>query len=244
MPPFAHLCEVGEPPPRSEQGAAPVERAPLPARDHSRGPYAQTLTGGHWYPFDPLPSDVRFADLRALSRVNRYGGHTLCDHYSVADHSIRVAWRAHTLARSFGFSPEEARLAALGGAGHDAHEAYPPGDQIGPFLRAMKTEAACSLLALTPAAFEGLLLVVARAESVVRVALGISRAFLDPNIAAIIKRADMELLATERRDLMAPGPVDWGNLPDPLPERIIPRTPKQAWEEFQGMWEDFGGAVR
>jgi hypothetical protein len=51
----------------------------------------------------------------------------------------------------------------------------------------------------------------------------------------------MELLATERRDLVARGPVDWGKLPDPLPGRIDPWTPRQAWAEFQAMFEDLGG---
>lgn len=233
-PPFAHLCEVGDPSPPS----APVALAtfaPLGKADPARGPYVQTLTGGHWYPFAPQPEDVRFADFRALSRINRYGGHTLVDCYTVAEHSVRVARRVMDL----GGTPLQCR----GGLGHDCHEFAPPGDLLGPFLRSVTKAAACALLGLTPAAFEGMLAVISASEWAVRTALDIADVFAHGPSAALVKRADMELLATERRDLMAQGPVDWGNLPDPLPERIQPWTPKQAWAEFQAMWEGLGGKV-
>ena len=232
-PPCLHITEPGPPPPPSEPGYVPSLPALKGMPDRSRGPYIQTLTGGHWYPFAPQPEDVRFADLRALSRVSRYGGHTLVDHYNVADHSVRVARRLLDLGAS--------RLVALAGLCHDCHEAFPPGDQFGPFLRAMTAESACALLHLTPAAFAGSLAVERKAKWAVRTALGVADVFALPADAALIKRADMELLATERRDLMAQGPVDWGKLPEPLPERIVPWTSTQAWAEFQAMFECLGG---
>jgi hypothetical protein len=200
-----------------------------------RGPHVQTLTGGHWYPFTPRPEDVRFADLRALSRINRYGGHTLVDCYSDAEHMVRCARRVLDVGGS-----QSQALAALG---HDAHEAYPPADQLGPFLRGWADPRTCALLGATPASFDGIAEIVQRAKRATRAALGILDAFKDSGTTAIVKLADMELLATERRDLMAQGPVDWGNLPDPLPERIQPWTPKQAWAEFQAMWEGLGGRM-
>lgn len=234
VPPCLHLTEPGPPPPPSEPGyVAPFPSLVGTMLDRTRGPYVQALTGGHWYPFDPQPEDVRFADLRALSRVNRYGGHMLVDHYDVAEHSVRVARRLLDLGAS--------RIVALAGLCHDCHEAFLPGDQLGPFLRAMKSETACALLGLTPAAFAGLLAVIEQAEWAVRTALGVVDVFALPVAAALIKRADMELLATERRDLMAQGPVDWGKLPDPLPERIVPWTAAQSWAEFQAMFEGLGG---
>lgn len=234
-PPFAASCEVG-PPPRPSESGLPVSPVRRNLHDPSRGPYAQTLTGGYWYMFTPRPEDVRFADLRALARVNRFGGHTVVDCYSVAEHSVRVAHRILSLGGT--------RAQALAGLTHDAHEAYPPGDQLGPFLRAMKSEEACALLDLMPFSFAGLLSVVRLAESTVREALGVTDSFAHWQTAALVKRADMELLATERRDLMADGPVEWGGLRDPLPGRIVPWTPVHAWAEFQGTWEDLGGRLR
>ena len=236
VPPFVHLCEIGEPSPRSEPDPLPFPSLVGTMVDKARGPYVQTLTGGHWYPFTPEPEDVCFADLRALSRVNRYGGHTLVDHYDVAEHSVRVARRLLDL----GATP----LVALAGLCHDCHEFAPPGDQLGPFLRSVTKADACALLGLTPAAFEGLLAVVRQSEWAVRTALDVVDAFCHGPSAALIKRADMELLATERRDLMAASPVDWGALPDPLPERILPWGPRQSWAEFQAMFESLGGRAR
>lgn len=185
--------------------------------DRSRGPWIQTLSGQCWYPFDPRPEDVRFEDLRALSRISRYGGHTTCDHYSVAEHSVRVAW----LLRDQG-APA---IVCLAGLLHDAHEAYPPGDQMGPFLRAMQGNAA----------FAGLLEAECRAKLAVRTALGVSEVWGTDNGHAV-KVADMTLLATERRDLMAASDVEWGSLPPPLPREIRPWGASKAWAMFSGTY--------
>lgn len=47
-----------------------------------------------------------------------------------------------------------------------------------------------------------------------------------------IKHADMVALATEKRDLMAPEPEPWVDLPAPADEEIIPLGPIEAREEF------------
>jgi hypothetical protein len=54
---------------------------------------------------------------------------------------------------------------------------------------------------------------------------------LPPNIPAEVKKADLTLLATEKRDLMVPGP-QWGWLPDPLPGRILPLDQQAAERGF------------
>ncbi len=197
-----------------------------------RGPHTQLLSGGHWWPFSPRPEDVRFADFRALSRITRFGGHTSpdVDFYSDAEHMVRV----YRCLRDLGAPP----LVCFGGLHHDTHEAYPPADQLGPFLRATSDPAACALLGLTPAAFDGLAAIILRAKTAVRSSLGILGVFADPQSAALVKRADMILLATERRDLVADGPVDWGNLPMPLFERIRPWTPGEAWAQFVAAHEE------
>ncbi len=217
IPPAVFATLLGAPEPPSE---------PFPAW---RGPPCQTLTGLHWYPFSPRVEDVRFDDFQALARINRYGGHTLRDGYTDAEHGVRCA----RYLRRLGAPP----LVCFAGLHHDTHEAFPPGDQMGPFLRAMSDRAACALLGLTPAAFDGVAAIILRAKTVVREALGIAAVFADPERAALVKRADMVLLATERRDLMADGPVAWGSMPEPLAERIHPWTPAEAWAEFRAEHE-------
>lgn len=191
-------------------------------------PYMQTLTGRHWYPFDPRPEDVHFDDLRALSRISRYGGHTIVEHYSVAEHSVRVA-------RYLCDNGATSRV-CLAGLLHDAHEAYPPGDQLGPFLRAMRNGPLCNQAGISLGGFSGLLHVEARAKLAVRKALDVFDVFNDPVSAQLVKQADMTLLSTERRDLLAPSSVQWDPLPDPLHERIYPWSQVEAWDFFVSMF--------
>ena len=226
VPPCLASTLLGPPAPPSEPGVT------------WRGPHIQTASGRHWYPFSPRAEDVYLPDIvAALKRVCRYGG-AVDEHvplYVVLEHGVRVAWYL----RDIGASP----LVCLGGLHHDDEEAYPPGDQLGPFLRAMRDERACGVLGLTPAAFEGLLAVRRLAKLAVREALGLLPLFLNPENAALIDRADRVLLATERRDLMASGPVDWGNLPEPLADRIRPWTPERAALLFQHTHEQLCAAL-
>ncbi len=208
---------------------------PDPVKPTGRGPHVQTLSGRHWYPFSPRAEDVSFHDLRALSRICRYGGHTAAGFYSVAEHAVRCAW----LVRDWNGTALEC-LAALH---HDSHEAYPPGDQLGPFLRAMRDRDACAAMGLSPAAFAGLLAVEARAKAAVRTALGVADTFSDSRAAALVKRADMAMLATERRDLMAPSDVDWGALHEPSSKLIAPWSPDVAWRRFAATHEELCAAI-
>lgn len=71
----------------------------------------QTFTGVFFDPISPDPKLIRIEDIaHALSLQCRFSGHT-SRHYSVAEHSLRVAW----------LCPEELRLEGLL---HDASEAY------------------------------------------------------------------------------------------------------------------------
>lgn len=200
-----------------------------------RGPHVQLINGDAWYPYSPRASEVRLAHARALSRTNRFGGHTRLwvDQYNTAHHSVLVCRRVLDLGGN--------KLDGLGALGHDGHESYSPGDQVGPFLRAWSDPSACALLGLTPAAFDGIAAIVQLAKMAWREALGIAPAFIDQRSAALIRRADMEVLATERRDLMTTPGVDWGNLPAPLPEPIDPWSPSRSWAELQDMFYELGG---
>lgn len=200
-----------------------------------RGPHVQLINGDPWYPYSPRTSEVRLAHVQALSRTNRFGGHARVgvELYNNAQHSVLVAKRVHDLGGVL--------YDCFAALGHDSHESVPPGDVVGPFLRAWSDPKTCALLGLTPAAFDGIAAVVQLAKMCFREALGIAHAFADPRSAALIRRADAEVLATERRDLMATPGVDWGNLPAPLPGRIVPWGPDRAWGEFLDIFHELGG---
>lgn len=190
--------------------------------DPARGPYVQLLTGTCWYVFDPQPQDVHFGDLQALSRVSRYGGHTLGSKhaYSVAEHLVRCA-RA---ARNDGHSDRIVLACLL----HDAHEAYQPGDLPAPAKRGDHP------FAVAARALEK------QVQNAVLYALTGDPAFCT---GSTVKHYDMVMLATERRDLMVPSWIDWGPLPRPLPETIWPWTAEEAWRRWVAEFEKLSASV-
>lgn len=54
---------------------------------------------------------------------------------------------------------------------------------------------------------------------------------------AAIKHADLVCMATELRDLLPPAWVDWGHLPPPHPDRIVPVGPERAYALFLERYE-------
>lgn len=196
----------------------------------SRGPYVQLRIGTCWYFCDPRPEDVRFGDFRALADLNRYCGATRLP-ISVAEHNVRVA--------RFLKSQGHSRAVCQAGGIHDP-EHIPPGDLPGPMVRLLeKRERA--MRERIPDYEDDTLKIRRMGERAVWEALEVLAVFTSPSMASHIWHADRVLLATERRDLMAPSDVDRGPLPPPLPERIEPWSPERAWAEFQQMWDDFGG---
>lgn len=162
--------------------------------------YIQTFSGVRFDLNDPQPECVRLTDIAvALSRINRFTGHTLYAPYSVAEHSVRVS---HAV---------PARDAAWG-LMHDAAEAY-VGD-VGSPLKGM-----------LGATFESIEIAVLNE---------IRRKYrLDAGIPDSVRHADKVLLSTERRDLMVDSTdVDWGALPKPLTERIVPWSAEDACHAF------------
>ena len=126
-----------------------------------------------------------------LSRICRFGGRTRV-FYSVAEHSIRVAECVAML----GGTPLE-QFYALN---HEGDEALLGFDPPSPLLRILP-----DLRDLKRKAHEAYM----------------KRYGLPVEIPAIVKRADLILLATEKRDLMEPSPAEWtcGEEPLALPIR-------------------------
>lgn len=125
-----------------------------------------------------------------LSRICRFGGRTRV-FYSVAEHSIRVAECVAML----GGTPLE-QFYALN---HEGDEALLGFDPPSPLLKLLP-----DLRDLKRKAHEAYM----------------KRYGLPVEIPAIVKRADLILLATEKRDLMEPSPAEWTCGEEPLAEHI------------------------
>lgn len=96
---------------------------------------------------------------------------------------------------------------------HDAHEAY-VGDKVKPLKL---------ILGDAWAVLEH------RVEAAVRAKYGLPVA-----ITPEVKRQDWLAVVTERRDILTPGSVDWGqNLPAPWDDKIQPWDSRRAAYEFQ-----------
>lgn len=52
-----------------------------------------------------------------------------------------------------------------------------------------------------------------------------------------IKHADLVSMATELRDLLPPAWIEWGHLPPPHPDRIVPVGPERAYALFLERYE-------
>ena len=60
----------------------------------------------------------------------------------------------------------------------------------------------------------------------------------------IVKHADLVCMATELRDLLPPAWIDFGHLPPPHPEKIIPVGPEQAYALFLKRYEELKHLAR
>lgn len=179
--------------------------------------WIQTFTGRKFYPLDPRAADVDVRDIaHALAMKCRFGGHCRA-FYSVAQHSVLVsqAVRAEH---------------ALWGLMHDAAEAY-LADVGRPVKAAMRV--ACGEGVETFDALEE------RVLAAVAAGLGF------PAIAyEAVAEADLVLLATEARDLMAEPPEDWELGVEALAERIVPVGPEEAEGMFLRRWEELRGSEK
>jgi uncharacterized protein len=150
-----------------------------------------TYTGQYVDLLEPRLDTISILDIaHALSQISRFGGHTL-RFYSVAQHCLLAS---HVV-------PAQYRLQALL---HDAAEAY-LGDMVQP-LKAMPTSGYYR-------DYESLL----QARIYEKFGLGMAQEDL---CYQAIHHADLIMLATERRDLMAPDTTPW-----PILDGIAPRAP-------------------
>jgi hypothetical protein len=156
---------------------------------------------------DPRPSVVQLEDIgNALASLARFTGHTRGRvSYTVAQHSVLVA-RA---------LPRELQLIGLL---HDAHEAY-VGDATSPLKRAMRkiNEGMSTAYDILEAGWQ--------AAVFRRFELGITE------VPPEVKRADLEALITEQRDLMGGG-QSWIPGVEPWRNQIEPWTREVAAREF------------
>jgi uncharacterized protein len=140
------------------------------------GPVMMTYSGRRFWPAFPRPEDVALEDIaHALSRLCRFGGH-IGPHYSVAEHSVRVA---QAILRETGDTD-----LACEGLFHDAAEAY-GGDVIWP-VKVLLGEAYAERVERP-------------IDRAVRLRFGLAAS--EPRI---VKKYDLILLATEKRDLSNP----------------------------------------
>lgn len=171
-------------------------------REH--GPWIQTHSGRAYPLLAPRPDDVSIEDIAyALSNLARYTGHA--DRDPQIGHAYSVAQHCVLASR---LVPADRALEALM---HDAAEAY-----VGDASRPMK---AC----------------IPELGWLERISyLAIARRFglhVDREMHPDVKHADLVLLATEWRDLMAPQPRLLP-LPEAHPDRIEILSPWQAERAF------------
>ncbi len=174
--------------------------------------WIQTASGRAVDLLNPDPQAFLWSDVAdSLAKICRFNGHS-CAFYSVAQHSCFV----HDL-----LPPEEPRL-RLQGLLHDAHEAF-----IGDLTSPMKA-------ALTQVYGESERFEVFERGHMRAVALKAGLPWpWPPEWEIQIKRADLKMLATEKRDLHEPEPRPWhGGLPDPAPFKIKPQAWPDAAEAF------------
>lgn len=180
------------------------------ARTAHRSDYLVTATGKTAFILSPEQSDIDIVDIAiALSRICRFGGHVKPE---VPFYSVAQ----HSVVVSY-LVPEELAMRALL---HDATEAY-----LGDVIRPLKLVLAPIYKPLEDAW-----------------ALEIGRRFgLGPALVhehPLVKRADLQALATEKRDLVSGGTRAWQNLPAPRGDTLAPLSSFDARELFMLRFTD------
>ncbi len=142
-----------------------------------KGNWMQTIGGRAFYPLDPRPEEIDIQDIaHALAHVCRFGGHCKA-FYSVAEHCVRVS---QAIREAGGTVAEQ-----FEGLMHDSAEAY-VGDMVWPLKQVEDVSG------------------YKRVEKLVEAAIA-ERFQLPHEQSPIVKKFDLVLLSTEKRDLMMDG---------------------------------------
>lgn len=182
----------------------------LDYHDPSRkGGSIQTFTGNIFFPLDPRLEDIDLEDVaHGLSNKARFTGHTY-RLYSTAEHNVRVSWCVRDI---LGGSLMEQYVATH----HDDSDSFLP-DVPTPLKRLPEFAWFREIENIT----QGLCF--DKFGCVVK-------------DYSIIKRADIILLLTEKRDLMPKRNSNWNHgyqeVPIPKPYKIKPWSPKKAKKMF------------
>lgn len=175
--------------------------------------WLQTYSGKAYVIADPDPDQICLEDIaRALSNQCRFAGHSRY-FYSVAEHSVHVCNRVREIleigsAINHSDLGDEDRLIVAAALLHDASEAY-----LLDIPRPLKIEDGMSF-------YRGMH---AKTMTLILEKYGLPTEKLD-----IIKQADNELLSTEKKQIMAPAPRDWGPMANPLPLTLNCWNPERA----------------
>lgn len=164
--------------------------------------WIQTASGKKFHLLEPATQEVSIQDIaESLSKLCRFSGHTQY-FYSVAQHSCFVMSLLPIAAQPYGLL-------------HDAHEAY-TGDLTNPVRN----------LVTAKAGYDVWKDVTHNIEKTVHEAFGLAWP-PHPTLAKLVIEADRIALATERRDVMADGPL-W-EVPLPAADKKVLRP--WSWAE-------------
>ena len=170
-------------------------------------PWVQTASGGKFHLQDPSPAEVCIRDIaEALAKTCRFNGHTQY-FYSVAQHSCFVMELLPLAAQPYGLL-------------HDAHEAY-TGDLTTPMRNWLTMKAGYDLWKTLTEDI----------EKTIHETFGLTWP-PHPTLAKLVEEADRVALATERRDVMADGPLWDVALPAPDKSVLRPWTWVEAHHNF------------
>ncbi len=176
-------------------------------------PIIQTHSGQDINLLRPREHDINFRDIAfSLAKLCRFSGHTT-SFYSVAQHSVLVADCLPPELQAYGLL-------------HDAHEAF-IGDTTSPVKRALDQ--------VNPNGSAGLAYLAGIWDERIHEKAGLAWP-LTKTQKQQIKCADMVLLATEKRDLLAPTPA-WPGSYRPLKKVIKPLPEDRAAELFMAKFD-------
>lgn len=165
-------------------------------------PAVQVYSGQVLDLLNPDPAAIDLNDICiALSRLNRFSGHTRMWSWSVAEHSLLVEALYVSDCKATGRAAETATSLAL--LMHDFAEAY-TGDIASPMKAAIRNVAGFNVVRV----------ISERIDAEIRARFGVSRP--DNATRAIIHHYDMLALSIERKEMMKAGNDEhWRNLPEP-----------------------------